>query len=419
MPHRLRHLLYHPLTLGSLIMVIGSNVNNIIQYLYHPVMGRLLDIALYGEMSASFSLIVLLGVIPSSLSLVVVKYVSGTTSEEEISNFLTWIHQKAFIVGVIASGITAIFSPFIAAFLNISSPFTVVLVGIAMIFTLPLIVVRSALTGLTKFKEYITSIILESSAKLVMGSLLVMAGFSIHGALAGVVIAGIVGWSFSRLSLKGLIGRTPGKRPQIKPLVIYALPVVVNSLASTSLFSTDLILAKHFLPATQAGVYAALSALGKIVIFGSGPVAGVMFPLVSKRISAGFTYHRIFSLGLLLTILACAAILIIYKVFPALAVTSLFGAKFIPVVPYLFLFGIAVSLIAISSYLVNFLLSVNRTHVVIFPALAAISQAIGIWIYHSDIFAFIAVSTWVSVALLTLLVVDTIVHFKTNYIWHR
>ena len=39
----------------------------------------------------------------------------------------------------------------------------------------------------------------------------------------------------------------------------------IQALAFTSFFTTDLILVKHFFPPFEAGIYAALSTLGKII----------------------------------------------------------------------------------------------------------------------------------------------------------
>ena len=54
----------------------------------------------------------------------------------------------------------------------------------------------------------------------------------------------------------------------------------------------DVILVKHYFSADEAGHYAALSQLGKIIIFGTGAIASVMFPLVVER----FEKHEMYSI---------------------------------------------------------------------------------------------------------------------------
>ncbi len=72
-----KQLITNPLFSGSAIMIFGSNFVSFINYLFHLVMGRMLGPASYGELAALIALIGLLGMIPASMSLVIVKYVSS------------------------------------------------------------------------------------------------------------------------------------------------------------------------------------------------------------------------------------------------------------------------------------------------------------------------------------------------------
>lgn len=417
MKRYVKKVIAHPMFSGSLWVVLGTNANNVIQYLYHPVMGRLLGVERYGEMVASFSLIVLIGILPSTLSLVVVKYISSADSEVSISKFFSWIYSLSLKIGGVIALLLLLLSPAIAAYLKLPV-LAVAISASSTLFVLPVSVIRATLQGRVDFKSLIISIICESVAKLVLGVILVLLGLSLTGALLGVVIASLIGWLVSWLPVRKYY--TPSAIvPGLKPIVVYAIPVVVSSLATTSLFSSDVILAKHFLTASQAGIYASLSALGKVIIYASGPISSIMFPAISMRHAKKAPYLQIFLLGFAVTAALCSVVLFIYKIFPYLAVGTLFGSRFVAAVPYLFLFGLAVSLFSLSSYLTNFLLSINCSRAVSYPAISAVLQIVGINFFHASLYQVIYVSLGVAFVLLTALLLETIVHYKNTVSWAK
>jgi len=184
--------------------------------------------------------------------------------------------------------------------------------------------------------------------------------------------------------------------PDAKSIVDYFVPVFLQAVAVTSLYSTDLIFVKHFFDPHDAGIYAATSTLGKIIFFGASPVSLVMFPLVSARLTKGQSYRKIFFASFLTTVLISTVVLLIFKLIPGIVITSLYGAAYLQAVDLLLGFGIFMVFFTLSVFLINFGLSLKKTKIVIFPLLASIAQAIGIWFYHGDLKSVILVSTVVS-----------------------
>ena len=68
------------------------------------------------------------------------------------------------------------------------------------------------------------------------------------------------------------------------------------------IITMDLILVKHFFSDQDAGVYATLSILGKIIYFAASPVASVMFPIVAGKHAKGEKYFEFLLMSLLITI---------------------------------------------------------------------------------------------------------------------
>lgn len=412
MIRRLRYIVTHPLFSGSAIMIVGSNISNFLSYLYHLIMGRLLGPASYGELATLFSLIGILGIFSAAFNLVVVKYVSASSTKESIGGLVEWLNKKVIILTIIISGTLIIASPFITSFLNLSHLLPVIL--IAAVFPLMMLIVlnRAVLQGLLHFNQTVVILLAENGARLVFGVLMVYLGFLVNGALLGLLVGIFLVWILSERFIRDYRRMKTKELPQITGIFRYSFPVLVQSAAVTSLYSSDLVLVKHFFPSFEAGLYAALSTLGKVIFFAAGPISSVMFPIVSKRYAQGGRPEKVFLFSLLGTFVIALGVLVIYGFFPAVAINVLFGSSYLQATNLLFLFGLFISLLTLSFTIINFHLSLRQTKVVLFPLLAALGQIVGIWSFHNSLFSVIMVSVIVSGFLLISLLLYTFIKPK-------
>jgi len=395
----IERIIKNPLFSGSLVMIIGSNFTNGLNYIYHLIMGRLLGPVAYSELAVVLSLIGLLSIIPSSLGPFIVRYVSSSKNELAIKGLVNWLNYKFFIFSLIIAAVIAIGSFFIASFLNIRNPLTISISAIAFLFLLPSVLNRSVLQGLLRFKHIVLSVLAENGTKLVMGLLFVYLGFSVVGAIFGLVLAALSAWIVSRIFIKDFFKKPFGPSPDTSGILSFSIPVLVQLVAVTSLFSTDLILVKHFFSATEAGIYAALSTLGKIIFFGAGPITNVMFPLVSKKSAENKSYNKVFFYSFILTISLITGILLIYWLFPVTTINILYGSSYLGATHLLIWFGIFSALYTLSFMLINFHLSLGKVKVVVLPLIAAALQIIGIMFFHNTLDEVIQVSIGVTALL--------------------
>jgi len=386
MINKFKYLITHPLFSGSAVMVLGSNVTNLLNYAYHLVMGRLLGPGNYGELAVLISLIGLLGIIPLSFNLVIVRFVSAAHSPKEITGFINWLQKRTILLALGILVLITVVSPYLASFLNIENPLLIVMSAVVFLFMVLTVANRAVLQGLLRFKYLTISLISEYGLRLILGAAFVYLGFSVLGVMFGFIGAVIIAWF---LSIKFMSDYTQGSvkastQPNVKSLFLYSVPVLVYTIANTS----------H-----DAGIYAALSTLGKIIFFGAGPVAQVMFPIISKRHAQGEDYKKVFLYSLILSLLISLAVVLIYWLFPSLSVTILFGSSYLEVAGLLVQFGLFMTLLTLSSLMVNFYLSIGQTKVVVLPFVAALAQIIGLWFYHSSLEIVVNVSLVVSIAL--------------------
>lgn len=397
---QISNILKHPLFSGSAIMVIGSNATNFLNYIYHLIMGRLLGPANYGELAALISLMGLLSILPGSINLVIIKYVSSAKNETDVISLISWLKARIVKVSLMLTFVILITSPLIASFLHINKFIYLILIAVSFLFGFQSLFYRAILQGLLKFKEMILSVLVENTSKLLISVFLIYLGFRVGGAMLAFVIAAFLGWYITTYYLKFRTKQKTYVSPDVKSMALFAVPVIIQSFSQASLYSSDVILVKHFFTSYDAGIYASLSTLGKIIFFGTGPIGAVMFPIVSQRKAKGGNYRKIFIYSLFSTSFLAASLLMIYWLFPNLAIRLLYGSAYLEGSNLLVWFGIFITLFTIAFLFISYALSLGKTKVVLLPFIAAISQIILIWFFHESLFRVIAISIVISALLL-------------------
>ena len=405
---KISNLINNPLFTGSMVMIIGSNLVNFLNYLYHLIIGRMLGPSDYGELAAIISLIGLLGIIPAPLGTSIIKYISSAKNNTESANMISWLKIKYFQGSFIFFVIVLVISPVMSSFLKIHNISYFILIAVSFLFSLQSGLNRSILQGLLRFKEMVITVLAENSTKLILSIGFVYLGFKVGGAIFALVVAALLGWYVTKQYLRYSKTRKPNFTPDIKSMLMFTIPVFIQNFATTSLYSSDVILVKHFFSSHDAGIYAALSTLGKIIFFAAGPIGAVMFPLVSKRSAKGENYKRVFKFSFVATVFLSGAILSVYLLFPSLAIQLLYGSLFLEASSLLLWFGIFITFFTLASLIINYTLSLGRTRVVIFPAIAAVFQIVLIWFFHDSLFSIILISILVNALLLVALLIYSI-----------
>src|SRR3989344_5514270 len=381
----------NPFLAGSIIMIVGSNGINVFNYIYHFLMGKLLQPESYGELVALFSFIGILSILPGALGLVIIKFISGSP-ESRVAHLIAWFFKKTLLLSSLAFLILLLSTPFISKFLNITSILSVGFIAVAFFFALPNILLRSSLQGLLKFKELMITNFVEIPVKL------------------GLAIAS--GFFVSKYYLKKYLNNSPQSPPEARQIGIFTVPVLFQSLALTSLYTIDLILVKHFFSGTEAGIYSAASTLSKIILFGTAPIVGVMFPLISKRFANREPVAKIFLSSLGLTILMCSVAIGMFTARPLLFTNLLYGSSFAGASLLLTKFSLTIGIYTISALLLNFYLAIHRLKIITLPLIASLMQIIGIWVFHSSLDMVLNINLSINALLLVCLLGPVTLTFK-------
>lgn len=389
-------------------MISGSVIANFGSYLYHVLMARMLNPVGYGALSSLIAILYLLTIPSLALITVVVKFTTVYKIKDEHSKLYSLLRsfsEKICVVGVIV-GLFFIFAKgTIANFLQISDTGAIVLVGTGFLISLLTTVNNGILQGLLNFNFLAANTIFMALLKLGLGVLFVWLGFGVGGAVLAIIVSYALPYLVSFYPLRPLWHH---KKKDMgidwKEIFVYAGPTMIAALGMTSLYSTDIILVKHFFPAFEAGLYGGLSVLSKIIFFASSTIGVVMFPIISERFEKGTNYQPVLYQSLFLVTFSSVLLTITYSFWPELMLRLLYGSSYLMGAPYLWLFAIFISIYSLSSLMLQFFLSIRKTNVFFLCLGAAILQAVLIWLFHSSlsqvIYSSIAAASLLFVSLL-------------------
>jgi O-antigen/teichoic acid export membrane protein len=399
MINKVKKLIAHPLFSGSLVMMAGSMGVNVVNYVYHLLMGRILGPVDYGVLASVFSILYIIGIVPQSGGVAIVKFISSAKSDTELKYVYHGIKRYIFKFSIWLSVFTLLISPLITQFLKIENYYTVPVVAFILFMILITLVNQAASQGRLNFIGFVTPNFVSAVGKLALGLLFVYLGLSVFGAVVAIGISAFLTYLVSRYFNRDLLREKKYKEFDIHLFLKYAGPVLIQALAFTSLFTTDLILVKHFLSPLEAGLYAALSTLGKIIFFAVSPITSAMFPIISGRKARGEGYRKVFLLALMSTAAISIGIIFVYKFFPDIAIGMLYGKAYLLAKNELFWMGLFMFFYTISYVLVNFMLSIGKTKIVYLPLVAAVAQIILISLFHNNIMQIIQTLVYISIIL--------------------
>ena len=186
------------------------------------------------------------------------------------------------------------------------------------------------------------------------------------------------------------------------------------TLATTFLLAflpnTDLLLAKHFLPAGLAGEYSGLVILGNIIVYGIGAFTAVLLPMASAAHAKGAGgEQRILYLSLAVIGAAVVAAWALFSLFPTVLVNLLFGSRYLAIAPVLGHYAIAEGCVALAAALINYFIAIRNTSFLWAVGFCIAAEASLIFFNHGSILAIASMFMVSSILLLALMIL--------NYFW--
>jgi len=292
-------------TSGSFLF-ISTLIVNAGNYAINLLLGRWLGPSDFSESSLLVTFMLMVSFFALAFQLTAAKYIAtfeGDTNQQLQGVFISWLSKKALIVGFILMLFVLILSVFWQDFFQTSSYLPFIIFGLGLPVYLLMSVNRGVLQGLLNYKKLAFSYQYEMWVRLFVSVALVYAGYRVNGVAIGLTLSLVITWWFSRMSFQ-----KPKKANSIdyQDITKFLLTILAYECSQILINNSDIILVKHFYPPFEAGLYAALALIGRIVYFGTWTVVTMLFPIVIKLEKEGKSHIKYFfgGLGLVATMAA-------------------------------------------------------------------------------------------------------------------
>ncbi|CAN5201692.1 hypothetical protein BH09PAT2_BH09PAT2_02020 [soil metagenome] len=392
-----------------ILALIGSNALN---FVFNTYFGRTLGYGDFGLLTLVNTLSFFIAIIFSALSSTInhrVSYLTGSRGTPHAAQFLRNSYVLVLIRVAIFALVWSFLTPFTLKYFHLNSTMPVLAVLIIILFGVVNSINEGYLGGTFSFASLAVLIVTIPGIKLLAGLLL---QYTNNHALIylAIPISYLLPVFLSSFIVFNKIKNIPPLHRKEKytfPSLFY-MSSLLNGLSVFSYISIDILLVQHYLPA-EAGKYAILSLAGKMIFFFGSLTDRFIIPFVSREIGEHRNPARIFNIIFSVTLTMTCIVFTAIGIFGQYTMPLIFGAKIVPVLPYLFEYSIAIANITLTNTVLAYHLS---RHHYSFPILAMVNTLflfLGISMYHGSIQdivnVLLYVSTWniISMVLLHLL----------------
>jgi O-antigen/teichoic acid export membrane protein len=358
---------------NNLVFFTGGLAAGLLGYVFHFVTGRLLGPGGYSLVAAALAALYLLTLPGLAAQLVAARFVGLATGRGDAAGVRLMVRRlnvASLAFGATLAAALLLFRAQVLAYLHVGDPVVVYILAATTAVLLMVAVNRGALQGQSRFVSLSGNVVLDMGSRVLMAGVLAAFGIGALAGLAALFLGPLVAYLHSLLLFRGPSGEGRATTaPSLPEIARYAVFAALGTGGVTYLFNADVLLAKHFLSADAAGIYAAGSVLGRAVYFLGLTVATVMFPEVTALHARDEAHFHVMDRSLLLLGLIAVGLVSIYTLVPRLVLLP-YGSGFTGVAPYLGPFALALSLLAVANLLINYFLSLDSRRFVL-PLLGA------------------------------------------------
>ncbi|WP_408608273.1 oligosaccharide flippase family protein [Aquimarina spinulae] len=364
----------------SVIIVNGGN------YLYNLILGRILGPEQFADAALLITFLLVLSFIAMTFQLSTAKF-SVLFEDSIFKSFINIIYKYSSSIGVIFGALLVIFSQQLQLLFNTQSSamFTIFGIGVPIYFIMS--VNRGVFQGSKKFDSLAITYQGEMLSRLVITLILIYT----LGLQSSILVALGIAISF-------LFGLLPFRSQDIEITKKHKLPsaeskYIIKFFLLTAFYeftqiiinNSDILMVKHYFETYEAGLYASLALIGRVVYFVAWMFVMLLLPKVVEKQKEGESHAPIlFKYVFYITLLSASIVLGCY-LFPEFVINIMFGSEYLSVAPLLWKYAIATSLFAISNIFAYYFLSLDQYIPVVLSALLGVSQVVLIIFFHDTL----------------------------------
>lgn len=375
---------------GSIIMLIGSVGVSLMNFGYNVAVARLLGPAEFSHAAAAVTLLMLSSCINLAFQLVTAKLIAKSENPRERAGIYTALLKRAWTVGLAVGVGLALASGPLSSYLRFPSPMFLIVLAAGLVFYVPLGAKRGGMQGTCQFHRLAMSLTAEAVLKLIAAVALVWMGFGVLGAVAGISFSVILAYFLAAgdkdLRTSPAAGMRAPFREALQAIIFFVGQVIINNV--------DILLVKHYFSAEQAGLYAAIALVGRLLYFASWSVTSAMFP-VSAGEKVEEDSRRVLVVPLSFVALISVLFVVLLATVPHLVIQVLFGSGFhlrnVDIEGLLTMNAVAMGVYALSVVLITYEMSRRIANTGWLQLLVSGLVIVGVVTFHASLMQVIVV----------------------------
>jgi O-antigen/teichoic acid export membrane protein len=396
---------------GSFVLLSGSGLATASNVIYNFAVARFLGPSGYGNATAVYTLLILVSAVTLSFQIISAKIVAQQRTPEAQAAGYRGFQAGAWACGVAIAAILLLFHNSIANYLNLNDPILIVFLAMGVAFYIPLGSRRGYVQGAFGFRRLAGSLVFEGLMRLGGSVLLILLGFGVRGVIAANSAAVIAAYLALTPKLPerivSPIRRSYALRELSQALVFFAGQVLINN--------CDIVLVKHFFLLREAGLYAAVAMVGRVVFSFSQAIVNSMFPLVAATNNEERRDMSVIGSALMLVLSIGSVLALCLRLAPESVWRFFFGAKFQIAGPHglsylLALYAITSVVYSLSAVIITYEMSYKIANTSWIQLLFSGIVIVGICLFHSSLRQVILVQ----LVLLSVLFVMVAIPFLLN-----
>ena len=403
--------------------MISAMIVNLGNYLYNLIVGRMLGPSQFADASLLVTMLLVLSFLAMTFQLTAAKF-SAEMDGEESQLLVSLMSRYGLVVGAVISLCMVLFSNQLQLFFQSQSAWMYIIFALCVPLYFLMSVGRGHVQGIRNFRLLSISYQVEMLIRL-CGTVALLRLLDVDPAISislGILASVALGYLPIRnkrvmpISSAGRITKT---------LLVFATYTLVYELSQVLINNTDILLVKHYFAAEEAGLYAALAMIGRVVFFIAWMFAMILLPHVVAAEKAGKDSRSLLWKYVGYTAILGAIITGVSYILPELIVHILFGTAYVEIASLLWLYALATSLFAVANMFAYYFLSRSVYGPIYLTFIVGLLQIFGLVAFHDTLLQVVLLQL-VLMGILLIAQVGHYVHFsriesridRTNHFCH-
>ena len=408
-------------------LFISTLIVNIGNYGLNLLLGRFLGPEEFAAANILTTIVLVLSFTALGFQLATAKFVVSYTAEgltEKVDSFITWIKKSALIFSVSISFLLILGQEVIRSYLHFESSGPLIMLFIAIPLYIDMSVSRGYFQGTNQFKKLAFTYIAEMIARLLVTGVLIYICLFMHQTWAIEAIAlGFIA-AFTAAAYFGTVKTfnifRSSNFAHSRKVFLFLGVVAMYEFSQIIINNSDVILAKHFFENKEAGLYASLALIGRVVYFATWTIVTLLFPMVIEKEKKGEPHVYLFWSSVAVVFLFGAFITLGCLFFDTFIVSILFGEAYLSTAPLLWKYAVATTLFSCANVFVYYHMSLENYTPVFISLAIGLMQIIGIYFIHNSMEAIIMVQIILMATMfLTLSIYQRIYSIKKRKLEHK